>query len=117
MNDYERKQAEELAAQRYPYSGKPGERALAQRAFIAGYEAALETVAPEPTEQLDTLDKLATHWRETYPTEFPGGPTLDPLPYVDGEDGPDKEIRQAHPDPWTEFAPREGYSQNREDYE
>jgi hypothetical protein len=41
---------------------------------------------------------------------------LDPLPWVDKEDGEGRWIRQAHPDGWTEFEPRDGYSKNEEDY-
>lgn len=33
-------------------------------------------------------------------------PNRDPLPWVDREDGPGNEIRQAWPDGWTEYEPR-----------
>lgn len=42
--------------------------------------------------------------------------TLDPLPYVDKEDGPGRWIRQAHPDAWAEFEPRPGFIQDEEAY-
>lgn len=41
---------------------------------------------------------------------------LDPLPFVDKEDGPGKWIRQTRSDPWTEFEPREGFIQDRDAY-
>lgn len=48
-------------------------------------------------------------------TEPPSAP-LDPLPYVDKEDGPGNHIRQSWPDAWTEFDPRAGYEQNQLPY-
>lgn len=36
----------------------------------------------------------------------------DPFPYVDREDGPGREIRQAWGDGWTEYEPRPEYDNN-----
>jgi len=155
MNEYERKQAEELAEKAYPSRPfyetgiNPWPQSF-RDAFIEGYEAALETVAPtEGTaeeaerllhESLAQKQGVATNFlqeirpaHEVYAERtrgatykdgvqldpnrpeppFPGGPTLDPLPWV-CDFHPYE--RWAYPPTSSHFEPRDGYSQERKDY-
>lgn len=78
MNDYERRQAEERAAQRYPkdYEGY-------RLAYIKGYEDALDSVAGDFLEQVDA--ELAEDLSETpgipYSTGGETAPEVYPNPH------------------------------------
>jgi len=98
MNDYERKQAEELAVTRYPYNTR--RHAQARLAYVQGYGDALDSVAGDFLEEVDA--ELAEDLK------------LDPEPWVyKGERRASYVITLG----WEAvFKPREGYSQNRGDY-
>lgn len=111
MNDYERRQAEELAEQAYPSRPfyetgiSPWPQSF-RNAFIEGYEAALETVAPTQEGTAEEAERLLNAAMVQRKAE----PMLDPIPYSNGVS------RSAVPYVEYRFEPREIYSQDRKDY-